>query len=68
MLSAYHRVLTGGNEIKRMAAAKAWSVWEGRTATLLPDHEGSAPAAVSRSTVRRCSVATKQLPSRIFRR
>ena len=37
MLSAYHRLLTGDNEIKRMAAAKAWSVWEGRTATLLPN-------------------------------
>jgi len=39
MLSAYHRLLTGDNEIKRMAAAKAWSVWEGRTATLLPNPE-----------------------------
>lgn len=37
MLAAYHRLLTGDNEIKRMAAAKAWSVWEGRTATLLPN-------------------------------
>jgi proline iminopeptidase len=37
MLGAYHRLLTGDNEIKRMAAAKAWSVWEGRTATLLPN-------------------------------
>jgi proline iminopeptidase len=38
MLAAYHRLLTGDDEIKRMAAAKAWSVWEGRTATLLPNH------------------------------
>jgi len=37
MLSAYHRLLTGDNEISRMAAAKAWSTWEGRTATLLPN-------------------------------
>ncbi len=37
LLHAYHRLLTGDNEIRRMAAAKAWSVWEGRTATLLPD-------------------------------
>ena len=37
LLHAYHRRLTGTNEIARMAAAKAWSIWEGRTATLLPD-------------------------------
>ncbi len=37
LLSAYHRVLTGADELRRLAAAKAWSVWEGRTATLLPD-------------------------------
>jgi proline iminopeptidase len=37
MLSAYHRLLTGQDELRRLAAAKAWSTWEGRTATLLPD-------------------------------
>ncbi|MGB9577867.1 MAG: prolyl aminopeptidase [Halothiobacillaceae bacterium] len=37
LLSAYHRLLTGEDELRRMAAAKAWSLWEGRTATLLPD-------------------------------
>jgi len=36
MLAAYHARLTGDNEIARMAAAKAWSLWEGRTASLLP--------------------------------
>jgi proline iminopeptidase len=35
LVGAYHRRLTGADEIARMAAAKAWSVWEGRTATLL---------------------------------
>jgi proline iminopeptidase len=35
LLMAYHRRLTGDNDVARMAAAKAWSVWEGRTATLL---------------------------------
>jgi proline iminopeptidase len=35
LLHAYHRRLTGDNEIARLAAAKAWSLWEGRTATLL---------------------------------
>jgi proline iminopeptidase len=37
MLAAYHRLLTGADDIARMAAAKAWSTWEGRTATLLPN-------------------------------
>jgi proline iminopeptidase len=35
LLAAYHRRLTGADEVTRMAAAKAWSIWEGRTATLL---------------------------------
>jgi proline iminopeptidase len=37
LMSAYHRLLTGDDELRRMAAAKAWSVWEGRTATLRPN-------------------------------
>lgn len=34
LLQAYHRRLTGDDELARMAAAKAWSTWEGRTASL----------------------------------
>jgi len=34
MVKAYYELLTGDNEVKRMSAAKAWSIWEGRTATL----------------------------------
>ncbi len=37
LLHAYHSRLTGSDEIARMAAAKAWSSWEGRTITLLPN-------------------------------
>lgn len=39
MLSAYYQRLTSGNEIARMSAAKAWSVWEGRCSTLDPNHD-----------------------------
>ncbi len=39
MVDAYYRRLTGNDEIARMAAAKAWSLWEARTATLLPNKE-----------------------------
>lgn len=34
LVSAYYRILTGSDEVLRMAAAKAWSTWEGRTLTL----------------------------------
>lgn len=34
LIGAYHEVLTGQNEVARMRAAEAWSVWEGRTSTL----------------------------------
>jgi proline iminopeptidase len=37
LVRAYHRRLTGDDEIARMQAAKAWSVWEGRCATLRPN-------------------------------
>ncbi len=39
MVGAYYRLLTGGNEIARMAAAKAWSTSEGRCSTLKPKTE-----------------------------
>ncbi len=38
LVHAHYRHLTGDDEIARMASAKAWSVWEGRTATLTPNH------------------------------
>lgn len=36
LVQAHFRLLTGSDEVARMASAKAWSVWEGRTATLAP--------------------------------
>ena len=36
LVAAYYRRLTGDDELVRMAAAKAWSLWEGRASTLLP--------------------------------
>jgi len=38
-MRAYHRLLTGSNEIARMSAAKAWSLWEAQCATLRPNHD-----------------------------
>jgi proline iminopeptidase len=36
MVAAYYKRLTSKNELERMAVAKAWSKWEGRTSTLHP--------------------------------
>ena len=52
LLVAYHQRLTGADELARMAAAKAWSIWEGRTANLQPkksvvEHFGDPHTALS---------------------
>ncbi len=39
LVQAYHRRLTGSDEVGRMAAAKAWSRWEAQAATLLPNEK-----------------------------
>jgi proline iminopeptidase len=37
MMAAYYRRLTDDDRNVQLAAAKAWSLWEGRCSTLLPD-------------------------------
>ena len=37
MITAYHELLTSDNEVARMRAAEAWSIWEGRTSNLETD-------------------------------
>ena len=37
MMHAYHRRLTSDDKATRFAAARAWSLWEGETITLLPE-------------------------------
>jgi proline iminopeptidase len=39
LIEAYHRRLTSDDPAIQLAAAKAWSMWEGLTVTLLPDPE-----------------------------
>lgn len=36
LMDAYHRRLTGDDPAAKLEAAKAWSVWEGSTVSLLP--------------------------------
>ena len=42
MMQAYHKILTGPDKAAQIAAAKAWSLWEGETITLLPNPDYSA--------------------------
>ena len=37
LVGAYYRRLTSPNELEQIQAAKAWSIWEGRCATLHPN-------------------------------
>jgi proline iminopeptidase len=39
LLHAYHRRLTSPDQAVALAAAKAWSIWEGSTSCLFPDSE-----------------------------
>lgn len=39
LVSAYYRRLTDPDPATRLTVAKAWSIWEGRCATLLPDQQ-----------------------------
>ncbi|AGA06085.1 prolyl aminopeptidase [Sinorhizobium meliloti] len=43
MMRAYHRRLTSEDRTTRLAAARAWSIWEGETITLLPEPATSTP-------------------------
>jgi proline iminopeptidase len=37
LVSSYYEKLTSANELEQIQAAKAWSIWEGRCATLHPN-------------------------------
>jgi proline iminopeptidase len=52
LMQAFYKRLTGPDQIAQMHAARAWSTWEGRTATLRPnpqvvDHFSEAHRALS---------------------
>lgn len=42
MISAYRKLLTSDDPAVQVEAAKAWTIWEGETITLLPDPDFSA--------------------------
>lgn len=45
MMAAYRKRLVGADRVAQLKAAKAWSVWEGRTIRLLPDAANKAKHA-----------------------
>jgi proline iminopeptidase len=45
LMAAYHKRLTGTDRAEQLKCAKAWSVWEGSTITLLPNKDNSATHA-----------------------
>ena len=52
MVAAYYKRLISDDEGTRLAAAREWSIWEGRTSTLQPkknvtDHFGNEQVALS---------------------
>ncbi len=56
LVKAYYELLTGPDEVTRLAAAKAWSIWEGRTSTLhskpaLVEHFGNSHVALSMARI-----------------
>ena len=45
LMAAYHKRLTGSDRTEQIKCAKAWSVWEGSTITLLPNRDNAATHA-----------------------
>lgn len=62
VVEAYHRRLTSDDPATRLAAAKAWSRWEGVTVTLLPD-----PAMLEEFTDDDHAIAVARIENHYFR-
>nr|WP_321445718.1 prolyl aminopeptidase [uncultured Cohaesibacter sp.] len=51
LMQAFHKRLTSDNPAVQLEAAKAWSVWEGETITLLPDESYSTSFAADQFAI-----------------
>ena len=56
LVEAYRLLLTGEDPVARLAAAKAWSKWEGEVVTLLPD-----PGTISHSVSDNFAIAIARI-------
>lgn len=61
LVSAYYRRLTSTNDLEQIQAAKAWSVWEGRCATLHPN-----PTVVDRFAHPHVAIALARIECHYF--
>ncbi|TQV85386.1 prolyl aminopeptidase [Aliikangiella coralliicola] len=61
LLQAFYSRLTGQDELARMAAAKAWGSWEGKSATLEPN-----PAIVEQFTSPHLALAMARISAHYF--
>jgi proline iminopeptidase len=72
LVAAYYQLLTGDDEVTRLNAARAWSVWEARTSTLKPraslvEHFSDAWVALGMARIEchyfinRCFIAPNQI-------
>jgi proline iminopeptidase len=61
MIAAYHRRLTSGDTRSRMAAARAWSMWEGAALSLIPD-----PDRIARFGAESYALAFARIESHYF--
>lgn len=61
MIAAYHRRLTGNDYGARLEAARAWSIWEGTTLSLIPE-----PDRVARFGADRYALAFARIEAHYF--
>src|SRR5262249_41015546 len=61
MIAAYHRRLTSDDEAVKLEAARAWSMWEGSSLSLLPD-----PARVAAFGEPRYAIAFARIEAHYF--
>ena len=61
LMQAYHKRLTAGDPAERLAAARAWSIWEASTSFLLQD-----PAYIASSAADRFALAFARVENHYF--
>jgi proline iminopeptidase len=65
-LKAYAQLMQSNNEIQRMTAAKAWSLWEARCANLRPHSRLLDYVSAPQRALTRCVIATHYLINDCF--
>lgn len=68
LLHAYHRRLTSGDRRVREEAARAWSLYEGRCSTLVPDEAKAKAFADPKKALPLARIETHYFVNRIFQR